>query len=144
MKDTAQLLLRLALGIGMLSAVADRFGFWGNFGDVGVAWGNWDNFITYTQTLNFNINKQFANILGSVATIAEIIFAVLLIIGYQLRKVSKLTAVLLLLFGLMMSINTEIKYALDYSVFVGCFAALLLSCQDNYKWSIDSLIKAEK
>lgn len=144
MKDLSQLLLRLAIGIGLLSAVADRFGLWGNFGDAGVAWGNWDNFINYTQALNFNIDKSAANILGAIATITEIAFGILLIIGYQLKYAAKLTALLLLIFGLMMCINTKIKYALDYSVFIGCFASLLLSYQGEYKWSIDSLINNKK
>lgn len=144
MKDLSQLLLRLALGIGLLSAVADRLGFWGNFGDAGVAWGNWDNFIAYTQTLNFNIDKQYANVLGGLATFAEIAFGILLIVGYKLRHVAKLTAILLLIFGLMMTINAYAKAALDYSVFIGSFASLLLSYQPNYKWSIDSLITNKK
>jgi len=37
----AGLILRIVLGITMLSAVADRFGLWGAPGDPGVAWGNW-------------------------------------------------------------------------------------------------------
>jgi len=36
--------LRLALGIGFLSSVADRFGLWGAAGAKNVAWGNFTNF----------------------------------------------------------------------------------------------------
>jgi hypothetical protein len=36
--------VRLAIAIGFLSAVADRFGFWGNAGESGVAWGNFESF----------------------------------------------------------------------------------------------------
>ena len=32
--------VRLALGLSFLSAVADRFGWWGAFGQLNVAWGN--------------------------------------------------------------------------------------------------------
>ena len=32
--------LRCALGLGFLSAVADRFGLWGAFGQPNVEWGN--------------------------------------------------------------------------------------------------------
>ncbi|MGC4040481.1 MAG: DoxX family protein [Flavobacterium sp.] len=144
MKDLSQLLLRLAIGIGLLSAVADRFGLWGSFGQVGVTWGNWETFIGYTQTLNFNIGQQYANILGGIATFAEIALGILLIAGYKLKYAARFTALLLLVFGLTMCINTKIKYALDYSVFIGSFAALLLSCEPNYKWSIDSLITTKK
>jgi hypothetical protein len=37
-----KLFLRLSIGVGFLSAVADRFGLWSK--DVAV-WGNWDNFL---------------------------------------------------------------------------------------------------
>lgn len=140
MKDFSILALRITLGIGLLSAVADRFGLWGNFGETAVAWGNWNNFVDYTSILNFNISKPYATVLASIATIAEIILAILLIIGYKLKHVAKLTALLLFAFGLMMSVNTNLKYALDYSVFVGCFASLLLSFQENYKWSLDEFL----
>ncbi len=53
MKTTEQKIvewfLRIALSLGFLSAVADRFGLWGK--EVS-AWGNWENFIAYTQKLN--------------------------------------------------------------------------------------------
>lgn len=140
MKDFSIFALRLALGIGLLSAVSDRFGFWGSFGNEGVAWGNWDNFVNYTSVLCFGVSKAYANILGTIATIAEVVIGVLLIIGYKLNSVAKLSGLLLLTFGLMMSINTNVKYALDYSVFVGCFASFLLSYQSNFKWSIDEYL----
>lgn len=43
----AQLFLRFTLAITMLSAVADRFGFWGK----NSAWGNWESFEKYTVQL---------------------------------------------------------------------------------------------
>lgn len=46
------LYLRLALGIGYLSAVADRLGWWGPPGTPQVAWGNFQNFLLYTAKLN--------------------------------------------------------------------------------------------
>ncbi|MFP7657801.1 hypothetical protein [Chryseobacterium proteolyticum] len=44
-----QLFLRVAIAVTMLSAVADRFGFWGK----NSAWGNWENFEKYTRKLTF-------------------------------------------------------------------------------------------
>jgi hypothetical protein len=44
----AQLLLRLALGVTLLSAVADRFGIWGPPGAATVSWGDWTHFVTGT------------------------------------------------------------------------------------------------
>lgn len=40
-----QLFLRLAISFTILSAVADRFGFWGD----NSSWGNWGNFVIYTK-----------------------------------------------------------------------------------------------
>lgn len=48
-----QLFLRLAIAVTMLSAVADRFGFWGK----NSAWGNWENFEIYTRKLTFFFRK---------------------------------------------------------------------------------------
>lgn len=42
---------RLALSAGFLSAVADRFGWWGAPGTGNVAWGNVDNYLDYVHTL---------------------------------------------------------------------------------------------
>lgn len=42
-----KLFLRLAIAGGFLSAVADRFGIWNS----NIAWGNWSNFVAYTQSI---------------------------------------------------------------------------------------------
>ena len=50
--------LRFALGLSFLSAVADRFGWWGASGQPNVAWGNFASFVAYTGRLNwFLANK---------------------------------------------------------------------------------------
>ena len=45
--------LRYALALGFLSAVADRFGLWGSFGQPNVAWGSFSRFLEYTRRLNW-------------------------------------------------------------------------------------------
>jgi hypothetical protein len=45
----AEWFLRIALSAGFLSASADRFGMWPK--EVS-AWGNWQNFVVYTKSLN--------------------------------------------------------------------------------------------
>ena len=140
MKNIVILLLRVALGIGFLSAVADRFGFWGNHGAPAVAWGDWENFISYTSTLNFNVSPEVANLLGIIATVLEITFGILLIVGYKIKLISFLTGILLLIFALEMSVTTHIKSAFDASVFTASFGAFLLSIQPQFKWSIDDLL----
>jgi hypothetical protein len=40
-------------GISFLSAVADRFGLWGVYGQPNVSWGNYARFVDYTAELNW-------------------------------------------------------------------------------------------
>lgn len=140
MKNIIIFLLRIALGIGFLSAVADRFGIWGHPGDTAVAWGSWENFILYTGKLNFNATGGVANLLGIIATGLEITFGILLIIGFKVKYISMFSGILLLIFAMEMSFNTSIKSALDASVFTASFGAFLLSFQPFFKWSIDDLL----
>ncbi|MEO8960627.1 MAG: DoxX protein [Ginsengibacter sp.] len=141
MKNIIILLLRIALGIGFLSAVADRFGFWGSPGEPAVAWGNWENFIQYTAQLNFSASTTTANVLGIIGTALEITFGILLIIGFKIKNIAFFSGILLLVFGLEMSMNTHLKSALDASVFTASFGAFLLSVQPVGKWSIDYLLQ---
>jgi len=134
----AGLILRIVLGITMLSAVADRFGLWGAPGDPGVAWGNWDNFIAYTQTLNSFASKSVAGILGALATFFEILFGLFLIIGFKTRIIALGTSGLMLLFALSMAISVSIKAPFDYSVFTSSAAALLLSTIGKTSFSVDN------
>ena len=50
LRSLAVWLLRLALAVSFLSAVADRFGLWGQFGS-GAAWGDFERFTAYTAQL---------------------------------------------------------------------------------------------
>ena len=134
----AGLVLRVVLGITMLSAVADRFGFWGAPGAPGVAWGNWENFITYTQTLNSFANKSVAGILGALATFFEVVFGITLIIGFKTRISALGTSVLLLLFAIAMAASSTIKAPFDYSVLTSSAAALLLSVTGKTSFAVDN------
>lgn len=80
-----QLLLRLALGITFLTPVADRLGILGPAGTGNVEWGNWNNFIDYTTTLMPFLERPMVNVMGGIATLAEFVIAVLLIIGYKTK-----------------------------------------------------------
>src|SRR5215831_195174 len=77
--------LRFALGLSLLSAVADRFGWWGPFGQPNVAWGNFARFVDYTGTLNWFVPRSLIPALAVVATCAEISFGLLLLAGWQTR-----------------------------------------------------------
>ncbi len=133
-----KLFLRLAIGAGFLSAVADRFGFWSK--EVS-AWGNWDNFITYTQSLNPLIPLSFIPAIGWASTLLEIIFGVCLLIGFKTSLVAKLSGWLLLIFALAMTFTRGIKAPLDYSVYAASAAAFSLSLLKQKFLEIDIFIK---
>ena len=116
--------LRLAIAAGLLSAVADRFGIWNK--EVAV-WGNWNAFLEYTQAINPWFLPALIPTVGVIATVAEIVFALCLLIGFKTALFARLTGILLLLFGLAMSFSTGIKAALDYSVFAAAAAAFALA-----------------
>lgn len=133
-----KLFLRLSIGTGFLSAVADRFGFWNK--EVS-AWGNWDNFIAYTQSLNPLIPQSFIPFIGWASTILEIVLGVGLIIGFKTSLIAKLSGWLLLIFALAMTFTRGIKAPLDYSVFAASAGAFGLSLIKEKFWEIDTLLK---
>lgn len=131
-KELISLYARLALAAGFLSAVADRFGLWGHAGAPRVAWGNWNNFVAYTAVLNFFLPRWMAPILAVTGTIAEISLGILLALGIWKRQVAALSACLLGLFALEMSLALGVKAPLDFSVFAASgAAALLFVCADK-------------
>lgn len=136
-----KIFLRLSIAIGFLSAVADRFGWWSK--EVS-AWGNWDNFLTYTQVINPWIPNALIPTIGGLATAAEIIFAIFLIIGFKTELFAKLSGILLLIFALSMTFSIGIKGAFDYSVFSASAGAFALSLMKNKYWEVDSLIFKSK
>lgn len=134
-----KLFLRLAIGGGFLSAVADRFGFWKE----SVAWGNWENFATYTHSLLPWMSIQWAQVMAVLATAGELLFAIALIIGWKTKLISKLSGVLLLIFALTMSFSLGIKKPLDFSVFVAAAAAFSLSTMKIKFLELDELLRRE-
>lgn len=137
---TGQFLLRLAIAASFLMAVMDRLGLLGPPGS-GVAWGDWKHFVDYTNTLIPFANRPIANIMSIVATIAEFVFGILLIVGYRIKEAALGAAILTLSFGLCMAIFVSISAPISYPVFVFTGGALVLSCLDHHEWSIDNYIK---
>jgi uncharacterized membrane protein YphA (DoxX/SURF4 family) len=119
--------LRLALAAGFLSAVADRFGLWGPPGTAGVIWGAWRPFVEYVAHLNWFAPEPVIPTLAWVATIAEVVLAAGLLVGWQLRCFAIASGVLLLTFALAMAGADGIKSPFDYSVFAVSAGAFLLS-----------------
>ena len=117
---------RLAFGATLLSAVADRFGFWGPYGSPHVAWGDWAHFVHYCSVLNSYAPAALAPALAWISTIFEVAFGVAFLIGFQLEFVAYGSAALFTLFAFGMTWGTGIKSPLDASVFADAAGALLL------------------
>jgi len=140
MKNTphfAQLFLRLALGIGFILPVMDRFGWLGAPGSPTVGWGSWAMFLDYTNSLMPYLARPAANAMAIVATAGELIFAVLLIIGYKIKLAAIGSFLLTLAFALSMLVFANYRAPFNYSVFVVSASSLLLATLPSYKWSID-------
>jgi uncharacterized membrane protein YphA (DoxX/SURF4 family) len=147
MKDIsgiAQLILRLALGVGFLIPVIDRIGLMGPYGSDGVTWGDWKHFVDYTHRLVPFAGGPITNIMALLATIGEGVFGVCLIIGFRIKEAALGAGILTLVFGLCMAIFLNIRAPFDYPVFVFTGGALLLSGIDDYKLSIDNYIQNSK
>ena len=119
-------LLRIALGTGFLSAMADRFGLWGPPGSPGVAWGDLTQFNAYVAKLNWFIPAGLIPVVGWASTVAETGLALGLLIGWNLRWVSLASALLLLSFAATMMVALGPKAPLDFSVFTAAAAAFLV------------------
>lgn len=136
-----KIFLRLAIAMGFLSVVVDRLGIWSK--EVSV-WGNWDNFLSYTQLINPWIPNSMIPTIGFSATAAEIIFAICLIIGFKTELFAKLSGFLLLLFAFSMTFSTGIKGAFDYSIFIASAGAFALSLIKEKYLELDNLFLKSK
>ncbi|MGV8945518.1 MAG: DoxX family protein [Lutibacter sp.] len=140
-KNFIKIFLRIAISIGFLSAVADRFGMWNSKVS---AWGNWDNFLQYTEIINPWFPNAMIPAIGIIATSAEILFALCLLIGFKTELFAKLSGLLLLVFALSMTFSIGIKGALDYSVFTASAGAFALSTMKEKYLELDKLFTKGK
>lgn len=139
-----QLFLRITLSVSFLSAVADRFGFWGPPGTHGVSWGTWENFAAYSRSVNSFAGPQTNQVLAVTATILETLLPVLLLAGYKTRWAAIASGILLLSFALAMTYSFGIKPSLDYSVWTASAAGFALSALNSYRYSIDYLVSKKQ
>lgn len=127
-KKYIKLFLRLSLSLGFISACLDRFGlFW----QQNKAWGNWRSFVEYTAQLLSWLPANTIPILAIIATVAELIFAICLLIGWQIKLFAYLSGILLLFFALAMTFSGGLKTAFDASVFAASAAAFALGTMDD-------------
>jgi uncharacterized membrane protein YphA (DoxX/SURF4 family) len=133
-------LVFVGVGVGFLSALADRLGLWGAFGQPNVEWGNFSRFLEYTHTLNWYLPAGMILPLGVIATGAEILFGLLLLVGWRTRAAALLSGLLLLTFGVSMTLALGIKAPLNFAVLTGIGGALLLASCESFPFSVDELL----
>jgi putative oxidoreductase len=140
----AQLYLRLAIGVSYLVFGLDRLGVFGKPGGKNISWGDWDHFMKYAtevmQFLPYSLVAAFAII----ATIAEILSGLFLLIGKWTRAAAFASGILAFLYAVSMTISFGIVSSLSYSVFTLSAASFLLACLPCYPWSFDNLLKKNK
>jgi hypothetical protein len=102
------------LGISFLSAVADRFGLWGAYGQPNVSWGDYARFVDYTAKLNWFLPAAMIPTLAMIATAPETVLGLLLVFGW---KAALLSGLLLISFALTMTLALGVKAPLNLSVF---------------------------
>lgn len=134
--DLAAITLRVALAASFLSAVADRFGLWGEFGTGEVAWGSYPAFVSYTQTLLWFLPTSTASILALCASVLEIVLAAALLLGHKIRFVGYASSLLLLSFAVSMTFSTGAEGPLSYSVWTAATAAWLLATLPSHTTSL--------
>jgi uncharacterized membrane protein YphA (DoxX/SURF4 family) len=95
----ATVYLRLALAAGFLTAVTDRFGWWGPHGTENVAWGDFRHFLDYAAKLNPWFPAFWIPAVGWFVTAAELLLGICLLLGIRTRNTTFLAALLLFAFG---------------------------------------------
>jgi uncharacterized membrane protein YphA (DoxX/SURF4 family) len=138
LRGPATVFLRLALGVGFISAVADRFGLWGPPGAKNVAWGDFAHFTQYAGQLNPWAPAALIPTLAWVSTVAELVLGVALILGLFTRWAALLSGILLLLFAGGMSLGLGLKAPWNFSVPAAAAAAFALVVLGAGPWSVDS------
>ncbi len=120
--------------------VLDRLGGFGPSGAPDVAWGDWSHFAAYTHQLMPYVSLQAASFFGFVATCLEVLFGVLLLVGYKTRYAALGSFGLTLTFALSMMIFLHFRAPFNYSVFVVSCSSLLLATGTHFPGSIDALL----
>lgn len=123
----AEWVLRLGLAAGFLAAVADRLGLAGAPGADSIAWGDWAHFRTYSDLLNGWMPAVLRPAVAVIATAAEVVLGIGLLVPWRTRWIAGLAGALLLVFATTMTFVLGPKVPLNYSVWAAAGGALLLS-----------------
>lgn len=122
-----RLFFRVALAATFLSAVADRFGIWGPPGTPGVSWGTWEAFLRPVAELNSFLPAALIPAAAWIATLAEVVLAVFLLLDLRPWLTGIASAVLLTIFGLTMTFAWGAQAPLKFSVWVDAAGAFLFA-----------------
>ena len=140
----ATLFARVALAAGFLSAVADRFGWWGPAGTGNVTWGTFEAFTDYVGDLAPYLPTSLLGLAAWGATIGEIVLGIALLLGVALRWTALASVAMLLVFAVSMFIFAGFETPFSASVFTAASAALLLALTpvNSHVLSVDLLLRS--
>lgn len=140
----AQLYLRIALGAAFLFLGLDRFGTWGAPGTKYASWGDWKHFSDYAHQVLFFLPNGLAEFFAIAATVCELLFGCLLLVGLLTRWAAIGSGFLTLTFAVCMAVAFGITSPINYSVFAVSAGSFLLASQTTYSWSIDAVRAGKK
>ncbi|WP_330183691.1 hypothetical protein OHB26_08720 [Nocardia sp. NBC_01503] len=123
--------VRVLVGAMFAGSVADRFGWLGAPGAPGVSWGRYSAFVDYTRTLIPDPLDWAAPVLGGVATVAEGVLGICLLLGLAARPAAGLATGLLLTFAAAMWTSVGFGEMCSYGVLVVAGGAAMLSTCDT-------------
>lgn len=136
----AEWLLRIALSVGMLAAVAYRYGLLKKRDN---EWGNWEGLLDYDKVLNPYFSQKMIHILEDATNYFQIGLAILLLVSFKTPFIARATGFLLLILAQTTMIHLDVKAPLDYSIFVAAAAAFALSIIVELQRSEKALTKRE-
>jgi putative oxidoreductase len=123
---------RLWIAVDFAYSIADRFGLLGPYGSLGVSWGNWQNFVTYTRFLNGSLPVAAAPFLAVAATLYETALTVTLALGIYSRFSLMATSVLTAIYVVTMSVAGGFQSQFDFAVLLICTGSLFLAVASGF------------
>ena len=132
-----KIFFRFSVATSMLSAVADRFGWYPQ--EIS-AWGTMEAFTQYSNQALYFLPENVMWVLAWIATIIEIIGGIGLLLGYKTKFMAGLSAFILAVFAVSMSIGFGVKSIMDYSVLNAVSAALAILLIKEKPFELDNLL----
>jgi len=134
--------LRLVIALSFLLPVADRMGLLGGPGTPGVTWGDFAHFITYTGQVNAFMPRAAIPTLAVLATIAEAILCLTMLLGIYTRASAIGSGALLFTYATAMTISGLSQF--EYAVYLMCAGSLALATGDASLLSVDAFVRWRK